>query len=455
MSDKRKEILESRREQINKVSPSFCTAKWLQTTLILQNGFNHSCHHPTPHKIPLDELAANPAALHNSKFKKKQRAKMLEGERPKECDYCWTLEDLEGDHFSDRHYKTADPVWAWDRFEEIANSDPNDDVYPSYLEISFSNACNFACAYCSPAISSTWMADIKQNGPYPVKHGSHNLEYLTSAGQYPYAPNEDNPYVDAFWKWFPEALPHLKVLRATGGEPTMSKDVWKLLEYIIENPQTDLEIGINTNMCVTPKLINKLETTINMLRGKVKKVIVFTSAESTGEQAEYARDGLDYELWKANTRQLLENTDAETAMMTTINILSLTTFTDFIKMVLEIRKEHPNNPNVLRMSINYLRHPPHLQCTMLDVEDRIKYANDIQVFCEGNDDIYEGELEQIQRFCDYLRNAKLEPTHRHDFVNFIKAYDTRRDKDFVRIFPEFAHLLDEWDDKNLITSVSI
>jgi hypothetical protein len=36
------DILENKTKQINAVSPSFCTAKWLQTTLILQNGFNHS-----------------------------------------------------------------------------------------------------------------------------------------------------------------------------------------------------------------------------------------------------------------------------------------------------------------------------------------------------------------------------------------------------------------------------
>jgi hypothetical protein len=113
-------ILKSKREKINSVSPSFCTAKWLQTTLYLQNGYNHSCHHPSPHKIPLDEIENNPSALHNSNFKKSQRAMMQKGDRPNECDYCWKIEDLDKDYFSDRHYKTAD-YWAWNRLEEIAN----------------------------------------------------------------------------------------------------------------------------------------------------------------------------------------------------------------------------------------------------------------------------------------------------------------------------------------------
>ena len=56
-------------EILNSVSPSFCLAKWHQLTLYLQNGFNHSCHHPSPHKVPLLELETNFKALHNTQYK--------------------------------------------------------------------------------------------------------------------------------------------------------------------------------------------------------------------------------------------------------------------------------------------------------------------------------------------------------------------------------------------------
>ena len=66
-------------EILNSVSPSFCLAKWHQLTLYLQNGFNHSCHHPSPHKVPLLELETNFKALHNTQYKKQQMQKMLDG----------------------------------------------------------------------------------------------------------------------------------------------------------------------------------------------------------------------------------------------------------------------------------------------------------------------------------------------------------------------------------------
>ena len=455
MSNEQKiQLLKDKRNKINNISCSFCTAKWLQTTLMLQNGYNHSCHHPAPHKIPLEEIAADPAALHNSKFKKTQRAKMLNGDRPSECNYCWKIEDLNKDYFSDRHYKTSD-TWAWDRFEEIATSNPQDDVYPSYLEVSFSNACNFACAYCSPEISSKWMEDIKQNGAYPTTHGSHNLDYLKQSGKMPYKHSEDNPYITAFWKWFPDALLHLKVLRITGGEPTMSKDTWKLFDYLIKNPKKGLDIAINTNGCVEDKLIDRLIEKVNALAAVGVKVDIYTSLESTGAQAEYARDGLNYNQWISNIKKLLEKTNSTVAIMTTINILSLTTFINFIKTIMDLRVLYNTSSewNRTPLSVNIMHWPPHLQCTLLSKENRLQYADAIENTCkdwlkyytsEAHARIYLEEFDQIQRFCDYLRNTEPAPEHRLDFVRYIQAYDKRRNKDFSLTFPEYEHLLKDW-----------
>ena len=454
-NEQRIKILEEKREKINNVSCSFCTAKWLQTTLLLQNGYNHSCHHPAPHKIPLHEIEADPAALHNSRHKKKMRKMMLEGNRPSECGYCWKIEDLDNDYFSDRIYKTSD-TWAWDKFEDIAKSNWQDNVYPSYLEVSFSNACNFACAYCSPEISSKWMEDIKQNGEYPTTHGSHNLDYLEKSGKMPYKNREHNPYVEAFWKWFPDALPHLKVLRITGGEPTMSKDTWKLLDYLIENPRNGLDISINTNGCVEDKLIDKLILKVNQLAEVGVKVDVYTSLESTGAQAEYARDGLDFFKWLKNVDKILKETNSTVAMMTTIIILSLPSFLDFIMTVMDFRKEYNKSFEVNRipLSINIMHWPPHLQCTLLDIDYRTKTANTIEKVCEQwlkyytkekYARLYLEEFDQIQRLCDYLRNTEPAIEHRADFVRYIHAYDKRRDKNFVETFPQYEQLLEEWN----------
>ena len=72
------------KDKLNGVGCGFCLAKWTQVTMHLHNGTTHSCHHPSPHKVPLDEIERNYTALHNSNTKKYARKEMLTGKRPKE-----------------------------------------------------------------------------------------------------------------------------------------------------------------------------------------------------------------------------------------------------------------------------------------------------------------------------------------------------------------------------------
>lgn len=451
-NEQRIEELKQKVIKINSISPSFCSAKWLQTTLNLQNGYNHSCHHPSPHKIPLEELV-NPASLHNSFYKKEQRIKMLNGERPIECDYCWNVEDLDKSYFSDRHYKTAD-YWAWDRIDEVSKLDPNNDVSPSYLEVSFSNVCNFKCSYCSPEVSSKWMEEIEKYGPYPTRNSNHNLDWLKQVGRFPYRHSEENPYIDAFWKYFPAIINDLRVFRITGGEPLLSKDVWKVLDYMKDSNPKNLELAINTNLCVEDKILNKFIDKINELQTSVKKIDIYTSLESVGEQAEYSRFGLNYNSWVNNISRVLKETNCVVSIMTTINVLSLPTTVDFLNLVIDLRKEFNVSSafNRVPISINYLRWPPHLNVLVLPKEIREHFANLILTNSEpllkyyikaDHARLYLEEWDQIQRFCDYLVQGETRYDLQSDFVKFINEYDTRRNVSFIETFPIYNNFWNE------------
>ena len=82
---------------IDPISDSFCGAKWYNATIWLGHGGTASCHHPPAHNIDKEEIKTNPSAIHNTRHKKKMRQMMLEGTRPKECEYCWKIEDMEKD----------------------------------------------------------------------------------------------------------------------------------------------------------------------------------------------------------------------------------------------------------------------------------------------------------------------------------------------------------------------
>jgi organic radical activating enzyme len=272
--------------------------------------------------------------LHNSEFKKEQRRLMLEGARPKECDYCWRVEDTPGNHFSDRTYKSADDTWARPYINEIVKTPWHHDIDPSYVEVSFGNVCNFKCSYCAPHISSQWMEEIERFGPYPTSYKFNNLEWIKAQNQMPIPNNQENPYVEAFWNWFPEMYKNLKYFRITGGEPLLNKNTFKVLDYIIENPNPELEVAINTNMNPPKELLDKfLEKVKIIVEGnKLKRFKLFTSAEAHGKQSEYIRHGMNYNEWIENMHKTYKAIpEIQFTVMSTYNALSVTSYTKFLQ----------------------------------------------------------------------------------------------------------------------------
>ena len=88
-----------------KLGEGLCLAKWQQVSLHLPTGLTNSCYHPPLHEIDAALIKDNPSSLHNTPHKKAQRQIMLRNERPPECSYCWTQEDL--GNLSDRHYRSG------------------------------------------------------------------------------------------------------------------------------------------------------------------------------------------------------------------------------------------------------------------------------------------------------------------------------------------------------------
>lgn len=452
-----RQYFEQFKQELDAISPSMCYAKWKQVTLHLHNGFTHSCHHPAPHKIPLEEIKYDVSALHNTSFKKSQRELMLKGERPSECDYCWRTEDASTnkDTYSDRVTKSLQP-WA-DKKSEILEAGSTKNINPSYLEVSFSNACNFKCSYCSPEVSSTWMEEIKKWGGYPTSQNFNNLDWIKQQEKIPIPQKDTNPYVDAFWEWWPDLYPDLHTFRITGGEPLMSRHTFKVLDYIIENPNPKLELSINSNLVVPDALIQKLIEKAKRIQGDglIREFKVYTSCEAHKQKAEYIRHGLDYNKWIDNCYRILDEIpQSRLVNMATYNALSVTSFQDFMADFLSLRREFNTGPerrNPVNFDISYLRWPPHQAIFVLDrsylqtIEDTVTYMYRNKEhgywppLC-GNG-FYDYEINKMQRihavFKDaYYKGKPQEMQNRRDFVRFVDEHDRRRATDFLKTFPE-------------------
>jgi hypothetical protein len=449
--------------ELEKVSPSYCVAKWQQVTIHLATGQTHSCHHPSTHKIPIDELKTNPSALHNTQFKKEQRKLMLEGQRPKECDYCWRVEDAPGNGgnlFSDRTKKSAE--WWGEPFLESSAKMPWDaDVIPAYVEVSFSNVCNFGCAYCSPEISSTLMQSAKRFGPLKMSKGrvEQDLIWLEQQNRMPIPNKDHNPYIEAWWKWWPELYPKLKVFRITGGEPLLSKETFRTLDWIIENPNPELELAINTNLGCDQDLIDEFFEKCQLIKAgnKVKSLKIFTSCDTWGKHAEYIRIGLDYKKWYYNMWNLaLRYPDLDVTVMCTFNLLSIPQFRNFLKDLLMIRRSptpaHKSKSlRGITLDFPYLRHPRYLSALiagpgLIDTLEKIVawMQSNIGTFehVDYQDGFYQHEVDNLTRLLNVVKAEDPNKTEnviaRQDFYLYIQQHDQRNGTNFLETFPELV-----------------
>jgi organic radical activating enzyme len=422
-------------------------AKWLQVTVHLQNGHTHSCHHPRTHLVPLDELKKDPSALHNTQHKMKARQQMLEGIRPKECRYCWNIEDLPGNHISDRIIKSNDP-WAQGRIQEIAQMPWNKKINPTYLEVSFSSVCNFKCSYCGPAVSSKWFAEAKKFGAYPTDNRVNGIEGLKIQNKIP-IPENKNPYVDGFWEWWPSLKKDLKVLRITGGEPLLSKNTFKVLDSLVESPQPHLELIVNSNLGVPYSITSKFADQAAQLlkQGAVKKLLIYTSLDTFGPQAEYIRHGLDLALFEKNLDLLLERVPtAPITFMCTFNILSIPSFGDFLRFLIEKKKMATRQGGAVTLDLSYLEHPQFLSVRIGEPEDLEKMHQHLALMKSfPADDPERGcfntyEFIKMERVIDFMERMSFKDVEQRnywsDFYAFFKEHDRRRGTDFLAVFPE-------------------
>ena len=434
------------KEKLDSVSPCLCLAKWKQVSLHLTTGMNNSCYHPPLHRISIDEIGRNPGALHNTVHKKEQRKMMLRGERPAECQYCWNMEDL--GEMSDRHYRSGEP-WAAIDFDRIANSNGDeDDVIPSYVEVNFNNACNLACSYCSPQFSSTWMQEAERHGAYPTATPHNDPDYFRGDRR-PIPAREHNPYVEAFWQWWPTLYPKLRHFRMTGGEPLMDRNTYRVFDYVLALPKPDLHLNVTSNFSVEEKLWQKyLDYTKRLCSTNIEHFMQYVSIDSGYiAHAEYIRHGLDAAKCLGRVAQWLDEIPGRNSLtfIITMNNLSVLGLQKLLETILTLRKTYSTTYQRVWFDTPVLRQPawqslqtlPESYAAILE-----RTADWMELNMESPQDPFHGfkdfEVQRLRRDIAWMRKGQDRDwsQERADFWRFFSEHDRRRGTNFLHTFPQ-------------------
>lgn len=443
-------------QELNKVSKSMCLAKWYNTSINLTTGHTQSCYHPAPTPIPKEEILKESSALHNTPHKRVQRQKMLNGERPYECHYCWNIEDSgDGSHLSDRAYRSAD-FYSKELLAEAVKLGAEGNPNPRVAEVIFTNKCNLKCSYCSPHQSSAWYDEVDKQGSFRLDEHNHNdIRGLAGLGLLP-RKEQVQKYVDSFWEWWPRMYKDINHFKISGGEPLLDENTYRIFDYVLENPKKDLQLMLISNCNPPLENWNKfLSQIVRMAKAEsFDHFMLFFSLDAWGPQAEYIRRGLNFTEAHRNIEEFLQKTEkTSVTIVSTFNVLSVVGLKKFLEGVLELRKKYSNDRQKVWIDLPQLSSPEWLSTKILPKEYSV-YIQEAIDFVEANlesvSNRFKGfkdfELEKIKTLHASLAGNQLTKKtfkSRRDFIKFFDEQDRRQNQNCRIIFPEMKIFLDQ------------
>ena len=214
----------------------------------------------------------------NSDYMKKMRIALMKGERVPQCKKCYIQED--SGHNSMR--STEDMV----ELLKQTNSDGSINIPPESLELHFGNVCNLTCKMCSHDFSHMIGKEL-------LKMGDADPEFLQWVKKESGTVNNWTGELDIVYDWFKNEKVKNSIfthvsnnvdnLNIIGGEPTIIKEFYELLEYCYKNNTLKNKIVlIHSNMTNTNK-------NISSWLGSMRQWTITASIDAVGIRNHYIR----------------------------------------------------------------------------------------------------------------------------------------------------------------------
>jgi len=235
----------------------------------------------------------------NNDSMKRVRKQVLNGERPSECEPCFSVEDQGVESLRQRHNSTIFPDSRTVLFPEYSARMREDYTMPfdiPTMELKMNNLCNLKCRMCNPVDSTSWN-DWKEIEPFFVKENNFMVKIVADHNLM------NKPYLDKFednanwWESFEKLLPTLRKLDFAGGEPLMDPQHYKILE-MLEPHASNISLKYATNMST----LGKGKRSVMNHWPKFKDVAVNVSIDGIESSYEYIRGNSDWKVMIANIK---------------------------------------------------------------------------------------------------------------------------------------------------------
>ena len=268
--------------------------------------------------LDLDNVAASGKDAMNNAYWTQLRTDMLSGIKRDECRKCH-LEETPGSQ------RRSMRQWVNDRLVEEDGVYTNKFYEVEFIEMSIDNICNLQCKMCDSKFSSKLQLRDKFLGQQIHK----KLE-------------------PSFTKFDNLNLTKLKSVKILGGEPFMTPNFIKFIDYLISRSNVEniiLDIVTNGTKIPNNEIIKKLN--------KFKRLDIHVSLDSYDKSNDYQRFGSSYiEVFKNAQRYEKLFTNSIIAFHTVISILNANTLANTLNFLVTNHNYHT--------TIDFVRDPKHL-----------------------------------------------------------------------------------------------
>lgn len=379
------------------MTDTFCVLPWMHLATNASGNLRVCCNSTpgenfilkddgTPYKIYKDDLQE----AWNSNTYRDIRKTMLSNERPAMCIRCFREEDA--------GLESARQAWnkKW-KEDKVYNETPTFDI--KYIDLRLGNLCNLRCRMCNPYASSQWLKEW------------HLISNKLSKQEHARLKRLDWPNDKKTWDNLLPLLDTVDEVYLTGGEPTIIKEQYILLNYLIDNNIAHrVKLKYNTNLTNIPEeLVVKWQS--------FKRVQLNCSIDAIGDLDRYIRYPSDWNTIVENFNILHKLKNIYIEIHCTVQMYNILRLQDLIAWVL---------PYKVKIYFNILNHPNWLNIRVLPVHLKKDVEEKLQKYYY---------LPKVKGIIDYM-NAENWTEHLDIFYQKTSILDESRNESLQYIIAE-------------------
>jgi organic radical activating enzyme len=339
--------------------------------------------------------------IYNSNFYKNLRQKMLDGEYIPGCETCYSNE---------KYGRESRRLINNDLFSDQNFTDTQAELKIQYLDIRLGNQCNLKCRMCSPANSSMIEEEFIQN-PLPVLDRFYLKNEITVKDWFETETFDDNVNPQ---------ISNLVTIYMTGGEPTLIKKNYDIMQRLIDTGQNSkVTLIINTNMTNTNYKFYDLIKRFN-------KVIIQMSIDAIGDLATYIRYPTEFKTVDKTINDLLSLGNNITLRAgPVIQVLNLNKLVDMFEYFESFNRKHKKQVIDIRPGFVFM--PEYNNIVYLPKEYKIECYRKVYMWmlekCQYQSQQFKNTINALKGKCyeDSLDVSKIK-----DFLEFNTALDNIR-----------------------------